>query len=583
MLTIPFPRNATLANSIIIFVGLIGILYFGEDVILPFVIAGILTVVLLPGVSFLVTVKVPKQLAILIAVLTALGVVLVTGSLVGRTAMQIISDLPKYEEQLKQKADALKSATSGSAYTNAARVIQHLQDDIAASPKPDSLQVAPATQNQPDSSNFTGFSWAKSAFGAIAHPFLQLATIFVLLTFMLLYHEELRDRLILLGGSYDLRHTTLAVNDTAKRLSRLMLGILSINLAVGVVIGGALWILGVPGALMWGLLTTLLRFVPFVGTFVASAFPILTALAVGEGWSLAVEVAAIITVTEFLAAQVLEPVVLGRMSGLWPPALIAAALFWVAVWGPVGLIVSTPITICLLALSQHIRAWQPLAVLLGEQSVLAPGDSFYGRLIVGDTAGITVLASKVEEEPERFLVDVAVPAIRRVSHDIDTGEVDRTQLQDIKETLHEALEVIAPNEESNTPNPLLIVAAHGLVNYCAALIFAALLRSRDIPNTVVRLGEVPKVKTRLKSAAARPVLLASLVPLEKRVASIIARRIKDVLGNSSVRQVSWVNAEGEVESPEAFSFELPRTPAKSRKKPLSLEVAASFGQTARAD
>ena len=568
MLSIPFPRNATLAYTIVIFVGLIAILYFGEDVILPFVIAGILTVVLLPGVSLLVRLRLPRQIAILIAVLTAFGVVLVTGSLVARTAMQIISDLPKYEEQLRQKAETLKSATSGSAYANAARVIRHLQEDIAASPKPDSFQVEQPAAPAPDAST-DSYGWVKSALGAIAHPFLQLATIFVLLTFMLLYHAELRDRLILLGGAVDLRQTTMAVNETAKRLSRLMLGILSINLAVGVVIGSALWLLGVPGALMWGLLTALLRFVPFVGTFLAAVFPIMTALAVGDGWTLALAAGSVIIVTEFLAAQVLEPVVLGKMSGLWPPALIAAALFWVAVWGPVGLVVSTPITICILALSQHIRAWRAFAVLLGEQSVLAPEDSFYGRLIVGDTAGITVQVSKVEEEPETFLSHVVVPALRRVAHDVETGEVDRSQLIDIKETLHEALQVLEVEPSATAGNPLLVVAAHGVVDYCAALTVGALLRVRNIPNQVVRLGEVPKMKTR----AARSVVLVSLAPLEKRVVAIINKRILEAIGRCQMRQVSLVNSGGEIELPD-ISPPAPAASAKTRRKGVesSMEV-----------
>ena len=541
MLSFALPRNAALANSVIIFVGVIAILYVGENVILPFVIAGILTVILLPGVLFLVKFRVPRSIAIAIAVVTALGVVLATGSLVGRTAMQIISDLPQYEQQLRDKAETLKSATTSSAYSNAARVFQHLQQEIAAAPNADTIGTVPQKSVIADGDSFNGLTWVKSILSTVAHPFLQLATIFVLLTFMLFYHEELRDRLILLGGAYDLRRTTMAVNDTAKRLSRLMLGILSINLLVGLVIGTALWMLGVPGALMWGILTALLRFVPFVGTFIASAFPILTALAVGDGWSLALSAAAVIAVSEFAAAQFLEPLVIGRMSGLWPPALIAAALFWVAVWGPVGLIVSTPITICLLALSQHIRAWRPVAVLLGEASVLTPEDAFYGRLIVGDVAGITVLTGNSDADADVFLTKVVVPALARISHDIERGEVERDQLQEIKDTLEESLEILTPVEDraDNSGPTTLVVSSHGVVNYCAALAFAALLRSKGVSNRVVRYAEVVRTAGPPKRGRA-PIVIVSLVPHDARLVQSVVRKLKMRFTNATISSVAWL-------------------------------------------
>ncbi len=537
------PKNETFANAIIITVGVIGILYVGQEIIVPVLLSGVLTVILLPLVNLLLRHNVPKALAIFVAVGLALGVVMVTGSLIGRTAVGLISDLPKYEQQLRDKAESFKSATSSnSAYDNAAKVIKRLQNDISPEPAQDT-NGQPAqtvvTTNQSD----TSFVWAQSILSTVAHPFLQVATVFVLLTFMLFYQQELRDRMILLGGSYDVRRSTLALNESAKRLSHLMLGVLSINVLVGLVIGVVLWLLGIPGALMWGVLTALLRFIPFIGTFIASVFPVLTALAVGDGWSLAIAVLATVIVTEFSAAQFVEPIILGRLSGLWPPALIAAALFWVSLWGPIGLVLSTPLTIFLLVFSQHIRSWRPLAALLGEAPVLAPEDAFYGRLIVGDAAATASIANTAigDGDVEGFINNVVVPALHRISRDVEFREMPRAQLEELKDTLEEVLEIVAPLEESEDAKfrPALVISSHGVINHCAALAFAALLRSKSIPNTVMRFGEAARVAREQKRLGVQPpVVVVSLHSLEERLTLHLSKKLKSKYG--SILTTSWI-------------------------------------------
>ncbi|MBG1233477.1 AI-2E family transporter [Aestuariivirga litoralis] len=567
-------KYASLAHAVIIAAGLVGALYIGQDIIIPFVIAGILAVILLPLVGFLIAIHVPRILATLLAVCLALGVILATGSLMGRTAMDLVSDLPKYEQQLRAKAEALKSVTTSTTYDNAARMVKRLQEEISPTPPDANVQSAPAVIA--GSEDGLGLTVVKSTLRTLAHPFLQLATIFVLLLFMLFYHEEMRDRLILLIGT---RRSALALNESARRLSRLMLGVLSLNLLVGTVIGAALWFLGIPGAIMWGVLTALLRFVPFLGTFIASAFPILTALAVGDGWGLAVTVATIIAVTEFTAAQIIEPVILGKMSGLWPPALIVAALFWVAIWGPIGLIVSTPITICLLAFSQHIRSWRAVASLLGEAPVLAPEDAFHGRLIVGDVAGLATMANAAitEGNAETFLDALVIPALQRISRDMDDGEMSRAQLEEVKDTLEEMLEAVIPEEETETtqPRPVLIIASHGALNHCAALSFAALLRSKTIASEVVRFGDASRaLEQQPKSNAGAPVILASLFSFDDRLTLHLSKKLKSKYPGTEVLITAWLRdaKTPQFKSPALVAENLrDRSPPKARRKPPAAE------------
>ena len=220
--------------------------------------------------------------------------------------------------------------------------------------------------------------------GLLIHPLTQLGIVVLMLTFILIYREDLRNRLIRLAGTGDIHRTTTAIDEAGHRLSRLFATQLLINTTTGAFIGAALFLIGIPGALLWGILTAVLRFVPYVGTLLASVFPIIIAAAVGDGWTLALLTLGIIVVTETLVGHVLEPLFFGKSTGLSPVAVVAAAAFWTAIWGPVGLVLSTPITIVLLVVGRNIEALQFLEVLLGSKPVLTPDHAFYQRMLAND-------------------------------------------------------------------------------------------------------------------------------------------------------------------------------------------------------
>ena len=201
--------------------------------------------------------------------------------------------------------------------------------------------------------------------------------------FILLQQEDLRDRLIRLFGSTDLHRTTVAMDDAARRLSRYFLTQLGINAAFGLIIGVGLFIIGIPSPVLWGVLAALLRFVPYVGSLMAGAIPVLLGAAVNPGWSMAIAAAALFLVTEPIMGQIVEPMLYSRSTGLSPVSVVVSAIFWAWLWGPIGLILATPLTLCLVVLGRHIERLEFLDVVLGDRPALTPVENFYQRVLVG--------------------------------------------------------------------------------------------------------------------------------------------------------------------------------------------------------
>ncbi|MFC7692541.1 AI-2E family transporter [Paeniroseomonas aquatica] len=233
-------------------------------------------------------------------------------------------------------------------------------------------------------------------------PLATAGIVVILVIFILLYREDLRDRLIRLAGARDLHRTMAAMDDAAYRLSRFFLAQTGMNTAFGLLISGALWLIGVPNPLLWGFVAALMRFVPFIGVFVTVTGPILMALAVDPGWTMLVWVLVLFGVSELLMGQVFEPLVFGHSTGLSPIAVIAAATFWTWLWGPIGLLLAVPLTVCLVVLGRHVERLEFLEVMLGDQPPLDPEETFYQRALAGD-------ASALAEQAERCLKEKPWP------------------------------------------------------------------------------------------------------------------------------------------------------------------------------
>ena len=220
--------------------------------------------------------------------------------------------------------------------------------------------------------------------GPLIEPLATTGIVIVFVVFMLLQREDLRDRFIRLVGTSDLHRTTQALGDAAERVGRYLLMQLVVNVAYGIPIGIGLWLIGVPNPLLWGMLSIVLRFVPFIGPIIAAAFPLALSIAVDPGWTMLLWTAALFIVLELISGNIVEPWLYGASTGLSSIAILAAAIFWTWLWGPVGLLLSTPLTVCLVVLGRHVQQFGFLNVLLGSEPVLEPAESLYQRLLAGD-------------------------------------------------------------------------------------------------------------------------------------------------------------------------------------------------------
>ncbi len=218
-----------------------------------------------------------------------------------------------------------------------------------------------------------------------------------------------------------------------------------LNLGLGIVIGTCLWLIGIPNAVLWGIVAGLMRFVPFIGGFIAAFFPVVLAAAIDPGWSLVLITIALFAVAEPLAGHVVEPLVYGQHTGLSPVAIVIAALFWTMLWGPIGLLLATPLTACLVVLGRHIEALQFIEILLGDEPALQPHERFYQRLLAGDaTEAADQAEQQLKSQPlSTYYDEVAMQALVLAQSDAAHGKLAREKQQEIRDVVEEVVDDLA--------------------------------------------------------------------------------------------------------------------------------------------
>ena len=439
---------------------IVAALYFGREVLLPMALAVLLSFVLAPPVRLLQRLHLPRFAAVTIVVLLAFGLIFGLGTLMFAQVSQLAGDLPRYQSNLGEKIQALRgAATASGTLEQASRVLRNLQKELdqpksanPASPAaPDAStppdRPIPVEVRQPDPGALQTLA---TLIAPLIHPLATTGIIIIFVVFFLLQQQDLRNQLIRIAGSHDLQRTTLAMDDAGKRLSRLFLMQLALNAAFGLIIGVGLWAIGVPSAPLWGLLAMVLRFVPYIGAIVAAIFPLIVATAVDPGWSMMLMTAALFLIVEPLIGHVIEPMVYGHSSGLSPVAVVVSAAFWTWLWGPIGLILATPLTMCLVVLGRHVERLQFLEVLLGDRPALSPSESAYQRMLAGDPIETT-------EQAQSFLKDrtlteyyeqILMGALRLAWADLHRGRLDQQQTERIRSTVSELVEDLESHNNS---------------------------------------------------------------------------------------------------------------------------------------
>ena len=292
-------------------------------------------------------------------------------------------------------------------------------------------------------------SLLQTAIGMAASPLATAAFVAIFIVFILMQREDLRNRFIRLVGSGDLQRTTLAMNDAARRLSRYLLVQVLLNTGFGAAVAGALTLIGVPSPLLWGIVAAFMRFIPYIGSLAAAAFPLLLAAAASPGWSMVGETALFFAVLEVVVGQLVEPLVYGRHTGISPIAVVASATFWTWLWGPVGLVLSTPLTVCLVVMGRHIDRLTFLDVLLGDAPPLSQVELFYQRMLSGDP-------SEILDDAEAFMNahsllgysdEIAMKGLLMAQRDVRRGVLDEVRQLRIRDTMRDLADVLRERDE----------------------------------------------------------------------------------------------------------------------------------------
>jgi predicted PurR-regulated permease PerM len=426
------------------------LLYFGRDVLIPLTLALMLSLLIAPLVHALRRIGLGQTFSVLAAVLALALACSAIAVVLGIQVLRMASSLPQYQQTIQQKLHSLDELTVGrlNALTTAASrfidaqvatplpgvtPLPHQPPDSAASPA-QLISPIPVELHEPR----TGpLQIVGKVLGSVWGPIETTGIVLIVLVFVLLEHEALRDRFIRIAGGTDIRRTTLALNDAAERLSRFFVSQFAVNLGVGGAIALGLAILGVPNAILWATLAAVLRFVPYVGVWIAALFSTALALAVVPGWSLAVTTLGLFILVEVIAGQVVEPQLYGHTTGLSPLSVVVAAIFWSSLWGPVGLILSTPLTLCLLVGGRHIKGLGILDLLLGDAQALTMPQKFYQRALSGDSHEIIANARAFLKRNSlaAYCDLVLMPALRLGHFDYERGVIGEDQQVKIRDVI----------------------------------------------------------------------------------------------------------------------------------------------------
>ena len=439
-------------------------LWIGRQIFVPVAFAVLLSFVLAPMVRLLRKWRVGRGLSVFIVVAIAVMVFFALGAVLTRQVSLLASNLPQYEKTITTKVQSLRGAAAQlTVISGVSQLMDNFGAQLSRSPGVQSLETP--NQNAPPGA---GRQQPQQPMQVVVHqptpgpleiiesvavsalePLATSGIILVFVVFILLQREDLRDRLIRLAGSDDLQRTTAAIDDAARRLSRYFLVQTAVNASFGLIVGIGLWLIGVPGAPLWGVLSMILRFVPYIGAILSAAFPIALSAAVAPGWTMTLETAALFGVAEPIMGQVVEPLLYGHSTGLSPIAVVVAATFWTWLWGPVGLILAMPLTVCLVVLGRHVDQLEFLDILLGDAPPLTPVETFYQRVLAGHPM-------EAAEQAERLLKtsslsdyynDVALPGLLLAQADARQGLLDDERQRKLCETIEELADALSDRSD----------------------------------------------------------------------------------------------------------------------------------------
>lgn len=505
----------TLAVGVVVIAGL----YLGRTVLIPITLAVLLSFLLAPLVNLLRRIHLGRFPSVLVAVVLALGIILALGALIGTQIAGLAQVVPQYATTINSKVQAVQGYAVNRMNLLTRRLGQ--QFDQAAPPPPlpgnprsGAMEQKPVQVEvrQPDPSPM---QIAERVIAPIVDPLSTTAIVLVVSIFILLQREDLRDRLIRLFGSSDLHRTTAAMNDAARRLSRYFLTQLGINAAFGFITATGLFFIGVPSSLLWGIVGLLLRFVPYIGAPLAAILPLALAAAVDPGWSMMLWTAGLYLVTEIIMGQAVEPLLYGHSTGLSPFSVVVSATFWTWLWGPIGLILSTPLTLCLVVLGRHVERLEFLDVILGDRPALTPVESFYQRMLANDPDEARDQAEVLlRDRPlSSYYDEVALKGLQLAASDAGRGVLTDAQLEKIRHSMQALIDDLDDYDDQEPKSKTDLEDAT-----------VALSRNeQDVPKHPAPEKVVPEALSPLWRGPGPVLCIAGRGPLDQAAASMLSQ------------------------------------------------------------
>jgi predicted PurR-regulated permease PerM len=561
-------RLGTLAYGLIVASLIVALLILGREIIEPLVIAALLAFILSPLIRRLRHWGLWRVPSVVLTVLFALALLSALGAVIALQITQLAEDLPTYETNLRTKIRALGagSLTSG-ALERASGTLKDLQEEItkagpAAAPAGHQRPVLVEVR-QPEP---RGLESIANLVRPLLSPLAMTALVVLFLIFILLQREDIRDRFLRLAGTADLQRSTAALDDAGSRLSRFFLMQTLLNAGFGVLIAIGLWGIGVPNAVLWGIFAGLMRFVPFIGGIIAAFFPILLAAAVDPGWTMVLATAGLFVVAEPIAGHVIEPLLYGQHTGLSPVAIVISTLFWTLIWGPIGLLLATPLTVCLVVLGTHIETLRFIEVLLGDEPALEPHERFYQRLLAGDdTEAADMAETQLKKQSLSAYYDaVAMAALALAQTDAAHGKLSHEKQLEICDTVEEVVEDLSDYEDRDpgtgaetravasnlTPlevrwrvdHPVLCVASRSPLDQAASVILAQLLQKHGLPARVQPFTDVATARSFKIDALDAPLVCLSYFGSAGNPAHVryLIRRLRRVTPNARFLAGFWM-------------------------------------------
>ena len=440
----------------------VAVLYWAQAVLVPVALAILLTFVLTPPVTWLQRWigRIPAVLAVVTLVFTVLGL---AGWGLARQMDHLAEDLPRYRANILAKIADVRGAGKGGSVEKLQETIEDIKTDLDTSDGRTGTRSQPVVVTSEPVSGFSGFTWL----GPIVGPLGTAGLVLVLVVFMLLERRDLRDRLLGLFGHGQLAVTTKAFDEAGTRVSRQLLMQSLVNLIYGIAAGAGLYLLGVPYALVWAALAAALRFIPYVGPVLGAGAPILVSLAALQGWIRPLEVVGLFLGLELVTNLVLETVLYAGAAGVSQVALLVSLAFWTWLWGPLGLLMATPLTVCLVVLGKHVPGLEFVGTLMADTPALAPEYGYYQRLLARDESEAADLIERhIKTEAPRSVYDaLLLPALNyaerdrleaRLSVDEETAVIDGTRelLSDAAEAIRRlSPQLSAPPDDRPLPGP----------------------------------------------------------------------------------------------------------------------------------